>query len=205
MTMLTGKSRMTRHIEKVHAQQFKPSLEIIYNLRGELGIEGKEEHIAAANFICTQNAINQFVTMYLRSQLDLHPKWTTQSTFRDEAPACIAVIWAFVHSSVDGEQRLHHLKVNKLIEFMTFGNTTVNFNDCLNNMFKHCDLQRMVQRYPDETRKGLNIMIAMFEQFCVEQNRGVADAVNLSMHLIHIGNAWFPNWNITSAGVVEAS
>ena len=197
MTMLTGKSRMTRHMEKVLETQFKPALLLCHSMRNDLGIDNKDEHMAAANFICAHNSISQFLTFYLRTQLDLHIKWTTESTFRDEAPASIAVICNFVSLLFKENQSiLTSDHIRKLYLAIALGSRTMDFEASLRDMFKTCDLERMIQRYPDATKKGINIMIHQYKQFCIEQDR-LDDSYNLLRCLLLMQEDWFPgHWRI---------
>tara|TARA_B100000674_G_scaffold443845_1_gene409026 strand:+ start:426 stop:1040 length:615 start_codon:yes stop_codon:yes gene_type:complete len=199
MTMLTGKSRFQRQIEKLENTKGEENHDLVLKFRKELNLSTAEEIISATSLLCVCSAINMFLTHHLRTKLSLHPKWTTQSTFDEEGPALVA--WLRPHLMVMTSNELAFEKRVPIIGLiMDASDGGPEFRGLIENMFKNADLKRMADNFPEETKQGINVMTALYKSFCVQSSID-SDPDGLLKFFKELRLLFFRNWDVSEGGI----
>ena len=199
MTMLTGKSRFQRQIEKLENGKGKENHDLVLKFHKELNLSTAEEMVSATSLLCVCSAINMFLTHHLRTKLSLHPKWTTQSTFDEEGPALVA--WLRPHLMVITSNELAFEKRVPIIGLiMDASDGGPDFRGLIENMFKNADLKRMADNFPEETKQGINVMTALYKSFCVQSSID-SDPDGLLEFFRELRLLFFRNWDISNSGI----
>ena len=169
LTLLTGKDKITRQLEKLDAELGAKFFTIAANNATEFNLHNGEEVAAASAGMSYGAAVNQFITHYVRTKLDLHPKWTTEGNFKDEAHALLSyssinfrILW---RSNLEPEQKIQCVKL-----VTTAHEGAPDFEGLIMNMFKCAELERLVKFYPSETAEGLGIMVAMHKDLSLKSS-----------------------------------
>ena len=101
MTWMTGKPRIQRQLETMDKKLDDQFMPMLINAKDELGIDSGEEFNI---WMCSLKAgyiINQYVTYWLRTKLDYHPKWTTEGNYNDERGKLIGLFTSQLYSVKD--------------------------------------------------------------------------------------------------------
>lgn len=160
LTLLTGKDRITRQLEKLDKEMGDKYFEIAAKHASELNLHGGEQVAAAAAGMSLGSVINQFATHCVRTKLDYHPKWTTEGNFKNEAHALVS--YSAINFRVLFRSSLDNSEKAKFVHFTTSANEESPALDALiMNMFKCADLERLLKSYPQETSQALGIMASM--------------------------------------------
>ncbi len=162
MTLLTGKDRLTRQLEKLEKGINDNFFAIVSKNASGFNLSKGEHVVAASSGMSFAAAVNQFVTHYVRSQLDLHPKWTTEGNFRDEAQALVA--FSAMHFRILWRSSLEFEKKVGFVGFvMATPDDAPDFTRLMMDMFKCIELERLAKVYPKETKYALEMMVKMHE------------------------------------------
>ena len=199
MTMLTGKSRFQRQIEKLENSKGKENHDLVLKFHKELNLQTPEEIVSATSLLCVCSAINMFLTHHLRTKLSLHPKWTTQSTFDEEGPALVA--WLRPHLMVMHSNELAFDKRVPIIGLiMDASDGGPELRGLIENMFKNADLKRLADNFPEETKQGINVMTTLYKSLCVQSSID-SDPDGLLNFFLELRLLFFRNWDIGKDGV----
>lgn len=199
MTMLTGKNRLQRQMEKLESTKGEQYHKLVLRHHKDLGLESPEEALAAVSLLCVCDGINMFLTHHLRTQLTIHPKWTSQGNFDDEGPALVA--WIRPHLMILNDNNLSFDKRLPLFGIAMGGSMNKpEFNDLIQDMFKTADFKRMGERYPQETKRGINVMVAMYRSLCIQSSiDGNPDQLLRFFQELRI--IFFMDWKVNESGV----
>ena len=162
MTLVTGKDRLTRQLEKLDKGLNDKFYAMAAQNASAFNLNSGEQIVAASSAMSFAAAINQFTTHYVRSQLDLHPKWTTEGNFKDEAHALVAFsamhFRAMWRSNLEFEKKLGFVGM-----IMSAPEDAPDFMKLMSDMFKCIELERLAQFYPNETQYALGLIEQMHQ------------------------------------------
>ena len=199
MTMLTGKNRFQRQLEKLENTKGKENHDLVLKFHKELNLQTPEEIVSATSLLCVCSAINMFLTHHLRTKLSLHPKWTTQGNFDEEGPALVA--WLRPHLMVFNSNELAFEKRLPIIGLiMDASDGGPELRGLIENMFKNADLIRMGDAFPEETKQGINVMTALYKSFCVQSSID-SDPDGLLEFFRELRLLFFRDWKISNSGI----
>ena len=199
MTLLTGKNRFQRQLEKLENTKGKENHDLVLKFHKELNLQTPEEIVSATSLLCVCSAINMFLTHHLRTKLSLHPKWTTQGNFDEEGPALVA--WLRPHLMVFNSNELAFEKRLPIIGLiMDASDGGPELRGLIENMFKNADLKRMGDAFPEETKQGINVMTALYKSFCVQSSID-SDPDGLLEFFRELRLLFFRDWKISNSGI----
>jgi hypothetical protein len=134
-----------------------------------LGVTNGNMAVGAASAMTLGMCINQFATHYVRTQLSIHPKWTTEGNFRDMAPSlcmCISIHFrTMFRSEYPIKQR------NMILGYILGENKDgPSFRSLIEDMFKNAPLESLSHHYPNETLGSLEILKSMHEDLSLKSS-----------------------------------
>lgn len=172
MTFLTGKERIVRKLEAMDKKldgQFTP---ILLRTKDQLKIKNGEEFNLWLGSWKIGFTINQFITHWLRTKLDLHPKWTTEGTFNDESPVLIAylMIQLAALKRTPTEEKLGFIIAQRALVVTGSQAGAPSIDSLVRDMFKTCPLTMLLEdsRFSDEALRGLKILENGCESYALQ-------------------------------------
>ena len=172
MTFLTGKERIVRKLEAMDKKlddQFTPML---LQVRDKLNIDdGKQFNLWLSSWKIGFT-INQFVTHWLRTKLDYHPKWTTEGNFNDESPVLIAylMIQLAALEGTPSEEKLGFAIAQRALVVTGAQEGAPPIDSLVRDMFKTCPLTMLLDdhRYKEEALRGLKMLENGCESYALQ-------------------------------------
>ena len=169
LTLLTGKDRMTRQLEKLDKGINEKFFKIASHNHTELGLKSAEEVTTASSAMTVGVAVNHYLTHYVRTQLSNHYKRLSDGNFNEEAPPLITTI--AVHFRVLCRSNMDVRKKMGFVFMMTdIGEDPPPFSDLIQNMFKSADLERLLKIHPEETKRGMSLMRDMHSELALKSS-----------------------------------
>ena len=98
MTFMTGKNRLQRQMAAMDKKLDSQFMPMLINAKEDLGIDSGEELNIWLVSLKVGYIINQYVTHWLRTQLDYHPKWTTEGNYNDERIKLVSLFTGQLHA-----------------------------------------------------------------------------------------------------------
>ena len=172
MTFLTGKERIVRKLEAMEKKlddQFTP---LLLQARNQLNIENGQEFNLWLGSLKIGFTINQFVTHWLRTKLDYHPKWTTEGNFNDESPVLIAYLMVQLAAlkETPTEEKLGFAIAQRALIVTGAQADAPSVDSLVRDMFKTCPITMLLEdhRYKDEAFRGLKMLENGCESYALQ-------------------------------------
>ena len=129
----------------------------------EMGITSGDQAQGAVSALTMGNCINQYLTHYVRTQLDIHPKWTTQGNFDEMSVPLIAVISSsfrsYFRSTLSEKDKIGFLGLMFQAKQESEERTAVKACvDLIEDMFKSAPFQLLAIAYQPECNRGLDFL-----------------------------------------------
>ena len=167
--LFRGGNAFEKSLEDIDKKIHEPNWNLVVKHGRELGIESGNMAIGAASALTLGRCINEFSTHYVRTQLTIHPKWTTEGNFKDMCLPLCATICLHFRTMCRSE-----LPSRKQFELMSMVFREIeegpSFKSLIEDMFKNAPLQSLAEHYPRQTRDALVVLERMHEEYAMKSS-----------------------------------
>ena len=161
MTFLTGKTRRYRQLESRDKKLDDRFIPMLLEARKELKIQDGNDFTLWLASWKIGVTLNEYVTHWVRTTIDLHPRWTTEGNFNDEGPIlvdfCLAQVFS-IQQSNDSDSVM--LEVAKRAFVVTSCQPDApSCDELLRDMFKNCPVEMLIRvsRFEKEALRALKL------------------------------------------------
>ena len=155
MTFLTGKTRRYRQLESRDKKLDERFMPMLMQARKELGIQDGKDFTLWLTSWKIGVTLNEYVTHWVRTTINFHPRWTTEGNFNDEGPILVEFFLAQVFSiNQSNYPDSVLLEVAKRAFVVTSSQPEApSCDELLRDMFKNCPVEMLLldSRFKAET------------------------------------------------------
>ena len=139
---LFGGDPLERALKDIDKKMHEPNWELTVKHAKELGVENGDMAVGAASTLTLGRCINEFSTLYVRTKLTLHPKWTTEGNFKDMSmPLCVSIA---IHFRTMYRSEYPTDRQNTLLRMaLDTQDGGPSFKSLIENMFKNAPLESL--------------------------------------------------------------
>ena len=176
MTLLTGKPRLLRQVESREKKLDKQLTPLLLQGKDELQIKDGRDFVLELSSWKIGLTVNEFVTHWVRSTLDIHPKSLTESNFKSESPILAAHLMMLLYAidKTEGSETPVLDIFSRALLFTTPdpSGSAPTVETLLRDMFKSCPLEMLLldERYKEEAQRGLQLLENSCENFVIHSD-----------------------------------